>query len=219
MTQALEQATFVPLRSRARAALEAAWDRATAAGALPQVAPIERPTIEVERPANPEHGDLSSNLAMKLARPCRMAPLRIAQALAAELNAEAGRPGSIVGTTDVAAPGFLNLHVSDAALADVVAAVLARPEAWGHVPAATPQRVNVEFVSANPTGPLHIGNARGAFVGDLLCRVLEAAGHERHARVLLQRLRGPGAEPRRVGRGDPAGRTPAGGGVPGRLRR
>ena len=178
MTQPLEPTAFVPLRSRARAALEAAWERATAAGALPPVAPIERPAIEVERPANPEHGDLSSNLAMKLARPCRMAPLRIAEVLAAELTAGAGRPGSIIGAATVAAPGFLNLRVSDAALADVVAAVLARPAAWGRVPAATPQRVNVEFVSANPTGPLHIGNARGAFVGDLLCRVLEAAGHE-----------------------------------------
>jgi arginyl-tRNA synthetase len=178
VTQPLEPAAFVPLRSRARAALEAAWERATAAGALPRVAPIERPAIEIERPANPEHGDLSSNLAMKLARPCRMAPLRIAEALAAELTADAGRPGSIVGSADVAAPGFLNLRVSDAALADVVSAVLAQPGAWGRVPAATLQRVNVEFVSANPTGPLHIGNARGAFVGDLLCRVLEAAGHE-----------------------------------------
>jgi arginyl-tRNA synthetase len=178
VTQPLEPTAFVPLRSRARVGLEAAWERATAGGALPSVAPIERPAIEIERPANPEHGDLSSNLAMKLARPCRVAPLRIAEALAAELNAQAGRPGSVIGAATVAEPGFLNLRVSDAALADVVGTVLANPTAWGRVPAATPRRVNVEFVSANPTGPLHIGNARGAFVGDLLCRVLEAAGHE-----------------------------------------
>jgi arginyl-tRNA synthetase len=177
VTQPVEPAASVPLRSRARAALDAAWARATANGALPPVAEAERPAIEIERPANPEHGDLASNLAMKLARPCRMAPLRIAAALAAELMADVGRPGSIVGVVTVAAPGFLNLRVSDAAFADVVGAVLAQPAAWGHVPAATPQRVNVEFVSANPTGPLHIGNARGAFVGDLLCRVLEATGH------------------------------------------
>ncbi len=173
----LEPAAFVPLRSRARAELEVAWGRATAAGTLPHVATIERPTVEIERPANPEHGDLSSNLAMKLARPCRMAPLRIAEALAAELAADAGRPGSIIGAVTVAAPGFLNVRLADVALADVVGAVLAQPAVWGHVPAETPHRVNVEFVSANPTGPLHIGNARGAFVGDLLCRVLEAAGH------------------------------------------
>jgi arginyl-tRNA synthetase len=178
MSQPLEPAAFVPLRSRARAALEAAWERATASGALPRVAPIERPVIEVERPANPEHGDLSSNLAMKLARPSRMAPLQIVEALAAELTADAARPGFLIGSVTVAPPGFLNLRMSDAVLADVVSAILARPAAWGRVPAATPQRVNVEFVSANPTGPLHIGNARGAFVGDLLCRVLEAAGHE-----------------------------------------
>ena len=177
MTQPVELATFVPLRSRARAALEAAWERATASGSLPRVAAIERPAVEIERPAAPEHGDLSSNLAMKLARPCRMAPLRIAEALAAELAVDAGRPGSIVGAVTVAAPGFLNVTLADAALADVVGAVLAQPAAWGHVPAAKQHRVNVEFVSANPTGPLHIGNARGAFVGDLLCRVLEAAGH------------------------------------------
>ncbi len=73
---------------------------------------------------------------MKLARPCRMAPLRIADALAAELRADAERPGSIVGTVTVAAPGFLNIILADAALADVVGAVLARPAAWGRVPAA-----------------------------------------------------------------------------------
>jgi arginyl-tRNA synthetase len=177
VTQAHKPEAFVPLRSRAKAALEAAWERATAGGVLPPVDANERPEIEIERPANPEHGDLSSNLAMKLARPCRMAPLRIAEALAAELRADAGRPGSIVGAVTVAAPGFVNVTLADAALGDVVGAVLAHPAEWGHVPAATPHRANVEFVSANPTGPLHIGNARGAFVGDLLCRVLEAAGH------------------------------------------
>ena len=88
MTQPVEPAAFVPLRSRARVALEAAWDRAAATGALPEVGAIERPAIEIERPANPEHGDLASNLALKLARPCRMAPLRIAEALVAELTPE-----------------------------------------------------------------------------------------------------------------------------------
>ena len=175
---------ILPLRSRARAALEAAWGRATAAGALPHVATIERPAVEVERPANPEHGDLASSIALKLARPCRMAPLRIAEAIAAELAREAsgevapadGAP-SAIGSVAVAAPGFLNVRLADAALAALVNGVLADPASWGHVRAARPRRINVEFVSANPTGPLHIGNARGAFVGDLLCRVLEAAGH------------------------------------------
>src|SRR5206468_6136462 len=70
----------------------------------------------------------------------------------------------------------LNLRLNDAALEGTIASILAEPAAWGRVPAVRPRSVNVEFVSANPTGPLTIGNARGAFVGDLLCRVLEAGG-------------------------------------------
>jgi arginyl-tRNA synthetase len=179
------------LRARVRDAIAVGWERAVASGALP-AAPegVELQGVEVERPANPEHGDFSSNLAMKLARPCRMPPLRIAEAIAVELKAEitagahaaqggaaADEPRSPIASVAVAPPGFLNLRLCDSALRDAVAEVLARPEAWGRVRAARPRHVNVEFVSANPTGPLHIGNARGAFVGDLLCRVFEAAGH------------------------------------------
>jgi arginyl-tRNA synthetase len=167
------------LRERARTAIAAAWARAVAAGALPAgPGDAELPAVEVERPAHAEHGDLATSLAMKLARPYRMPPLRIAEAIAAELAADAATPGAPIAAVAVAPPGFLNLRLADGALADLVGGVLARPDAWGRVHASRPQRVNVEFVSANPTGPLHIGNARGAFVGDLLCRVLEAAGHE-----------------------------------------
>ncbi len=198
-----------PVRALVRRAVERAWERAVASGALP-APPIGRvlpalqagdgpPSIEVERPANPEHGDLATNLAMRLARPYRRAPLEIARALAAELecDAEAGgidgahdaTPeaaaadaatvvlGSPIGSVDVAPPGFINIRLAPAFVeAAVDAALVAGPD-FGRVAAPRPQLVNVEFVSANPTGPLHIGNARGAFVGDLLCRVLEAAGH------------------------------------------
>jgi arginyl-tRNA synthetase len=166
------------LRARVRGAVAEAWARAVASGALP-AAPdgVELPAVEVERPAKPEHGDLATSLAMKLARPYRMPPLRIAEVIAAELRAQAGAAGSPIASVAVAPPGFLNIRLADAALEELVAGVLANPEAWGRVRAVHPRRVNVEFVSANPTGPLHIGNARGAFVGDLLCRVLEAAGH------------------------------------------
>ena len=175
-----------PLRTRARLAVAAALERAIAAGALPPLpGGSDAPPVEVERPASAEHGDLATSVALRLARPLRLPPLRIANALAAELEREAagevaaadGRL-SVIGSVAVASPGFVNLRLADAALAGVVQRLLAHPETWGHVPAARPRRVNVEFVSANPTGPLHIGNARGAFVGDLLCRVLEAAGHE-----------------------------------------
>ena len=107
-------------------------------------------------------------------------------AIAAELTAEAGErihgaAGSLgpIAAADVAGPGFLNLHLRAGQLASLLDALVAQPAAWGHlVKPTTALRVNVEFVSANPTGPLTVGNARGAFVGDLLARVLEAAGQE-----------------------------------------
>jgi arginyl-tRNA synthetase len=164
-------------REQVRATIAAAWERAVATGALPAFpADLERPGIDVEHPANAEHGDLATNLAMKLARPYRMAPLAIATALATELSSAAADRDAPIATADVAPPGFINLRLADVALEAVVADILADPPAWGRLHDPTPRVVNVEFVSANPTGPLHIGNARGAFIGDLLSRVLEAGG-------------------------------------------
>ena len=168
-----------PMRTQVRDAIERAWARGVAIGALPAAtADVPLPPIELERPAEAEHGDFASNLALKLARPYRMAPLAIATVLAAELAREAlDTPGTTpVATGEAAPPGFLNMRLADHALEAVVATALAEPGAWGQVAVTRPRSVNVEFVSANPTGPLHIGNARGAFVGDLLCRVLEAGG-------------------------------------------
>jgi arginyl-tRNA synthetase len=162
-----------------RDAVARAWERAVAAGTLP-VAPADTPLpdVEVERPADPVHGDFASNLAMKLARPYRMAPLAIATALAAEIEREAGDAAAAtpIASVDVAPPGFLNLRLRPAALEAVIATILADPTGWGRLAPTTARSVNVEFVSANPTGPLHVGNARGAFIGDLLSRVLEAGG-------------------------------------------
>ncbi|HEX8939575.1 MAG TPA: arginine--tRNA ligase [Candidatus Limnocylindrales bacterium] len=179
-TPAPETLPDVPLRTEVRLAIERAWEAAQAGGALPAAAPgTELPVVEVERPGDPAHGDLATSLALKLARPYRQPPLRIAEAIAAALREQAaGAPASPIAAVDVAAPGFLNLRLSDAALEQALDRILAAPASWGRVRAGTPRQVNVEFVSANPTGPLHIGNARGAFVGDLLCRVLEAAGHD-----------------------------------------
>ena len=177
MTVPGSSTTPPPIRTRVRDAVERAWGRAVAAGALPDMAD-GLPTVEVERPANAEHGDFASNLAMKLARPYRRPPLEIATALADAIADDAadGESGSPIASVEVAPPGFLNLRLTDRALEETVATILADPEAWGRVPPVRPRTVNVEFVSANPTGPLTIGNARGAFVGDLLCRVLEAGG-------------------------------------------
>jgi arginyl-tRNA synthetase len=169
---------FVPLRARARSAIESAWDRAVAAGALPNLTDArDRPGVEIDRPSHPEHGELSTNLAMKLARPYRQAPLAIAAAIVTQLeNAGAADPTSVIARAEAAAPGFINLWLADGAIAGTVDEVLANPTDWGKVAPVRPRSVNVEFVSANPTGPLTIGNARGAFVGDLLCRILEAGG-------------------------------------------
>jgi arginyl-tRNA synthetase len=168
------------LRGYLRTVVERAWAAAIASGALPPIAADEAPTVRVERPANPDHGDAATNLAMRLAKPYRRAPLEIARVLADGLAAEAAsNPGATpVGSVDVAPPGFINVRYSDRALADAVGGILDRPADWGRVPSAAARHVNVEFVSANPTGPLTLGNARGAFVGDLLCRVLEAGGQQ-----------------------------------------
>ena len=172
----------LPIRSAVRAAVERALERAIANGTLPALPDpsggTTRRVVEVERPAEPAHGDFASTLAMKLAKPFRMAPLAIASALAAEVAREAAdTPGSTpIATAEAAPPGFLNVRLADHALESTVAQALADPKTWGRVAPIRARSVNVEFVSANPTGPLHIGNARGAFVGDLLCRVLEAGG-------------------------------------------
>ncbi len=173
--------TTTPIRTAVRAAVGSAWDRAVAAGALPAWPEgADRPEVAIERPADPVHGDFASNLAMRLARPYRMAPLAIAAAIAAELGSEAARDGSSspIASAEVAAPGFLNVRLRDGALESTVASILADPAGWGRVAPVRPRSVNVEFVSANPTGPLHVGNARGAFIGDLLSRVLEAGGQQ-----------------------------------------
>jgi arginyl-tRNA synthetase len=168
-----------PLRSQVRDAVEQAWARAVASGALPAIPDGQPPAeVEVARPAHPEHGDLATSIALKLARPYRQAPMAIATAIAAELQAEATAPHSAspIATAEAAAPGFINVRLADRALEQTVQAILADPASWGHVAPIRPRSVNVEFVSANPTGPLTIGNARGAFIGDLLSRVLEAGG-------------------------------------------
>ena len=171
----------VPLRSQVRSALERAWSAAIESGALPPLSDdIARPTIEVERPANQDHGDLASNLAMKLARPYGRSPLELATLLAGKLVRDAADAGSDspIEAVEVARPGFLNIRLRSDALAALVDGLLDDPDAWGRVSPVGSRKVNVEFVSANPTGPLTVGNARGAFIGDLLSRVLEAGGQE-----------------------------------------
>ncbi len=161
------------LRTDLTRAIAAARDRAAASGdlAIPEGASL--PEIGIEQPANADHGDWATNAAMQLAPIARVAPMRIAQHLADNFEA----PPSIA-SVEVAAPGFLNFRLDSAWVAAQVAPILEAGAEYGRGSAVEPRRINVEFVSANPTGPLHVGNARGAFVGDVLCRVLTAAGHD-----------------------------------------
>ena len=197
-----------PVRTLVRDELRRAVEQAVAAGALPVAATgPEAPPIEIERPADARHGDLASNVAMKLARPCRMAPLAIGAAIVAELERHVAEdPTAPIASVQLAPPGFLNLRLADHALESTIEGALRAGPAWGRVSDAAPRSVNVEFVSANPTGPLTIGNARGAFIGDLLSRVLEAGGQrvtrEYYFNDAGAQIRNLGASVAAVRRGD-----------------
>ncbi|SDT77198.1 arginine--tRNA ligase [Actinoplanes derwentensis] len=130
-------------------------------------------TTTVERPRNPEHGDYASNLAMQVAKRAGVAPRELASALADEL----GRRDEIAAV-EIAGPGFLNIRLENAALGAFAGLVLVAGAAYGRNTALAGERVNLEFVSANPTGPIHLGHTRWAAVGDSLRRVLSAAGAE-----------------------------------------
>jgi arginyl-tRNA synthetase len=134
----------------------------------------QQPTLD--RPPKPELGDYSSNAAMLLAAPLGEGPREVATRLCAELERELGAEGSL-DRVEVAGPGFVNLFLSDDWYRRAMAGLAGR-ESLRAAPTATPERILVEFVSANPTGPLHVGGGRHAAYGDALVRLLEAAGHE-----------------------------------------
>jgi arginyl-tRNA synthetase len=135
------------------------------------------PEPSLDRPPKPELGDYSSNAAMLLAAPLGESPRDAAARLRAELERELGAGGSLA-RIEVAGPGFVNLFLSDAWYRHAMAALAAAGEDLGPPPTASPERILVEFVSANPTGPLHVGGGRHAAYGDALVRLLEAVGHE-----------------------------------------
>ena len=140
--------------------------------ALRVVAPEQiAATILIERPKQAAHGDYACNLAMQLAKPLRKSPRDLAQALIAALPAS-----DVIEKVEIAGAGFINLFITTAAKQKIVHAVLHAGAGYGHLHLGEGRRVQVEFVSANPTGPLHVGHGRGAAVGDCLCNVLHAAG-------------------------------------------
>jgi len=140
-------------------------------GALP--ADLALPAIEVEFPRDPSHGDLSSNAAMILAKPARMKPRDIAEALKAHLAGE-----TIIERIDVAGPGFLNLTFKASFWQGVISEIERQGEGYGRAAETSKGKVNVEYVSANPTGPMHVGHCRGAVFGDALANLLAFAGYD-----------------------------------------
>ena len=141
------------------------------AGRIPSE--LGAPEPLVERPQRPEHGDYASSLPLRLARTARMNPMELASVIAEHVPA-----GGAIEAVETAPPGFINIRLSPQWLASQVDEVLKQGEAFGDVPVGEGKRVQVEFVSANPVGPIHVGNGRGLALGDTIARALEAAGFE-----------------------------------------
>ena len=151
------------------ALLDGVLDDLVAEGTLP--ADIDRRNVTVEPPRDPAHGDLAANAAMVLAKGAGTNPRALAEAIRPKL--EALPP---VTSVEIAGPGFINLRLKSDAWRDELRTILREGEEYGLSTIGANERVNVEYVSANPTGPMHVGHCRGAVVGDSLARVLEAAG-------------------------------------------
>ena len=149
----------------------AALDALAARDALPHG--LDRGAISVEPPRDPAHGDVATNAAMVLAKPAGMNPRALAELLVAEL----GKLDEVTEAS-VAGPGFINLRLADDSWRDELALIFSEGGDYGRSTMGQGRRVNVEYVSANPTGPMHVGHCRGAVVGDALSALLEYAGHE-----------------------------------------
>ncbi|MDG2230595.1 MAG: arginine--tRNA ligase [Paracoccaceae bacterium] len=158
------------LFSEIRALVLAALEKMAADGDLP--AGLSFDAVAVEPPRDPLHGDMATNAAMVLAKPSGRKPREIADVLAAAL-----RQDPRITAADVAGPGFLNLRLAPAVWQSLIKEVLEHGQSFGRSSVGAGQRVNVEYVSANPTGPLHVGHTRGAVFGDALASLLDYAGY------------------------------------------
>ena len=160
---------ILSLYARYSALLDNVLDGLAAEGQLP--ADANRKPVAVEPPRDPSHGDLATNAAMVLAKAAGTNPRALAALLGPKLKALPG-----VNSIEIAGPGFINLRLDDQVWRDELITVLSEGESYGLSTIGGDERVNVEYVSANPTGPMHMGHCRGAVVGDALARLLEAAG-------------------------------------------
>jgi arginyl-tRNA synthetase len=159
------------LEETLRSSIEDALQELVRTGQLPAEA-ARGGTFAVERPKRPEHGDLSTNVGLALAKLVGCQPRDLAGAIADQLRSASG-----IASVEIAGPGFLNVRLAISAFQNLLGEIAQAKGAYGRAAAATGERVLVEFVSANPTGPLLVSHGRGAVVGDAVARLLEAAGH------------------------------------------
>ncbi|WP_151632203.1 arginine--tRNA ligase [Noviherbaspirillum aerium] len=146
------------------------------AALAPIVAGTElKPTVVLERPRDPAHGDIACNIAMQLAKPLKKNPRELARAIVAAVLAD---KGALIESADIAGPGFINLRVAAAAKQAVVQAVIDQAGNFGRSEAGAGKKVMVEFVSANPTGPLHVGHGRQGALGDAMASLLATQGYD-----------------------------------------
>jgi arginyl-tRNA synthetase len=159
------------LYARFSAHIDQALDALEAEG---KIAPgLDRRNVTVEPPRDASHGDMATNAAMVLAKPAAMPPRTLAELLSAKLGAL-----DEVASVEIAGPGFINLRLTDACWRSELALIHALGGDYGRSPLGAGKTINVEYVSANPTGPMHMGHCRGAVVGDALASLLEYAGHK-----------------------------------------
>ncbi|MCW2598598.1 MAG: arginine--tRNA ligase [Frankiales bacterium] len=156
--------TPAELKNAVRAAVAASVDNGELAVAVPDEVGVERPKVK-------DHGDYATNIALQLAKPAGLPPRRVAELLATRLRESDG-----IDSVEIAGPGFLNIRLSGDALGQVAKQVLIAGASYGTNDRFAGESVNLEFVSANPTGPIHIGGVRWAAVGDALARLLQASG-------------------------------------------
>ena len=162
-----------PVRERVAAEIALGLERAIDAGDLTAPPGFDLPRVAVERPQRPEHGDYASSAALRMAGVFRTAPIKIAEAVAGRISA----PG-LIASASAAMPGFVNVSLDPGWLAAQVDAVREAGDRFGATRTGAGERVQVEFVSVNPTGPLHVGHARGAVIGSGLAAILDAAGYD-----------------------------------------
>jgi arginyl-tRNA synthetase len=167
------------LYARFAAHVDAALDALETDGVLARG--LDRRNVTVEPPRDASHGDLATNAAMVLSKGAKMNPRALAEAIVGRLSAL-----DEVVSADIAGPGFINMRLAEDAWRSELAAINASGADYGKSAMGAGKTVNVEYVSANPTGPMHMGHCRGAVVGDALASLLGFAGHHGDPRILCE---------------------------------